>query len=380
MDRCKGKKKVLFLTYGFPIGGAETFLINLLTHINISIFKPIVISLSETVGLDKTLKNDIEIIRCPRKWKYDLQPALKIANIIQEQQVESIFVNGLFSYFFLKCALKKIKNPTKVLISLHSTAPRSVKDYLLNFFYARLLNGKELLITVCHNQSNYISRKYFIPKNRFITIYNGVETDHWTLPPEEFNKKEFRLNWAVPEDVFVIIQVAAFRKEKKQKDSIRALHYIHSNYNIKPYLILVGGGNLTIEEDVKRLTQRLGLAEFVKFCGVQKDVRPFYWSSDLFTLSSVSIETFSIAALEALSTGLPCVITDLGGANEMVTNGHNGYIVPKMSPVSLAEGWKKVIDGKIERDRLNIRQHIVNNFSLSRTIHSYEKILGSLND
>jgi len=108
---------------------------------------------------------------------------------------------------------------------------------------------------------------------------------------------------------------------------------------------------------------------------MQEDVRPFYWISDCFTLSSDAIETFSISALEAMASGLPCVITDLGGAREMVTDVENGFVVPIRNPKALAEGWQKVLNGVLSLDQNAIREIVTRRFSMESMVRSYETLI-----
>ena len=77
-------------------------------------------------------------------------------------------------------------------------------------------------------------------------------------------------------------------------------------------------------DDIRIFTNSLNMEDYVKFTGIQRDVRPFYWSADLFTLCSDS-ETFSIAAMEAMACGLPAVLTDVGGLRD-AASGYDGIV------------------------------------------------------
>jgi glycosyltransferase involved in cell wall biosynthesis len=361
------------MTPGFPIGGAETFLINLINKFRTKI-NPIVVSLGAGNDSLKRLHPEINVIELKRKWRYDLSIIAKLKSIIKKNDIDCAFVISFFPFFFLRYAVTHNK-PIKLFLSLHSTKPRSIKEYIQGLVYARLLNGEEKLITVCKNQAKYLSKIYKISLTQFDTIYNGVDTNNFTLPPSNFDRKQFRESLQIPEDAFVIIQVAAFRKEKRHEDSLKALKIIHTDYNLKPYLLFVGGGNVDIEKKIKRLTQKYNLSEYVKFCGKQDDVCPYYWISNLFTLSSLS-EAFSVAAIEAMACGLPCVLTNVGGANEMIYEGMNGYLVAPQKPNYLADAWMKILNNKEIFNSKNIRQTIIERFSLEASLSKYAKLLG----
>jgi glycosyltransferase involved in cell wall biosynthesis len=113
----------------------------------------------------------------------------------------------------------------------------------------------------------------------------------------------------------------------------------------------------------------------VRFCGLQSDVRPFYQAADIFTLSSQFIETFSVAALEAMSMGLPCVLTDVGGAYEMILEGMNGYLVPPRNPPDLANAWLKILKNKDSFDHEKIRAWVIEHFTLKDCVQKYENML-----
>ncbi len=172
-------------------------------------------------------------------------------------------------------------------------------------------------------------------------IYNGIDSDHWKQAPDNWNRHEVRAKYGIPHHAKVINITASFRPEKNHKGAVKALHMLHNNSHCKPYLLLVGGGLMLNE--IKELVNKLHMEEYVKFAGFQQDVRSLYWISDLFSLCSTHVETFSVATMEALACGIPAVLTDTGGATEMIIEGFNGYVckaVERESHVSLAKSIK----------------------------------------
>jgi glycosyltransferase involved in cell wall biosynthesis len=173
----------------------------------------------------------------------------------------------------------------------------------------------------------------------------------------------------------VIVQVAAFRREKAHHDSIEALSILCASTSLRPYLLFVGGGRDAIINELRGFAKARSVEEQVRFCGVHPDVRHFYWIADVFTLTSTAVETFSLAALEAMSTGLPCVLTDLGGAAEMVSDGGNGYLVLPGRPDLLADAWARALRGDLVWPSAQIRENVVKRFELATCVRAYEDAL-----
>jgi glycosyltransferase involved in cell wall biosynthesis len=142
------------------------------------------------------------------------------------------------------------------------------------------------------------------------------------------------------------------------------------------FLLFVGTG---AEERITYLTgiaSKLKILNNVRFCGAQDDVRPFYEAADLFTLTSNN-ETFSIAALEAMSMGLPCVLADIGGAREMIVDGMNGRLVLPNNAKSIASGWASIIDNRMTYDSRKIRSYVIDHFSITECAEKYSNLLRS---
>lgn len=372
----KTKTNILFLIPSLIFRGAEKMMVSLANRLDRHHFSSDVVSLSGDNPLaDQIQPGAAHFTPLPRRTRFDLRPAFQLRKIVVQDEIDSILIQDIFSFFYIWLALWGIRAKPKVFISIHNSRFNSFKDLLKNLLIARLLSGRELFISVCNSQADYWSATYRIPRKQFSTIYNGVDTNLF-CPEAGSNLRDKTRAWLrVPEDAFVILQVASLTPEKRHEDSLAALKYlIDMHASIPSFLVLVGHGTEARTKRLKQIACDLGVFDRVAFCGIQNDVRPFYAAADVFTLTSCT-EALSVSALEAMSMGLPCILTKVGGAREMIVEGMNGYLVPPKNPRSIANGWMSICENKERFDREKIRAWVIEHFSLSDCVHQYEKLL-----
>jgi glycosyltransferase involved in cell wall biosynthesis len=118
------------------------------------------------------------------------------------------------------------------------------------------------------------------------------------------------------------------------------------------------------------------VSEKVVFLGSVLDVRPALSAMDLFVLPSRAVETFSNAALEAMSMGLPVVLSDIGGAREMVPDGKNGAIFAPGDVDGLTEKIEKLIrSGVLDEMGAASRSLVEERFSLESMVARYRDLI-----
>jgi glycosyltransferase involved in cell wall biosynthesis len=347
----KIKKKIIFVIHGLNTGGAEKFLVSLVNKLDYLQFDFTVLSYSKINPLAIELKKEVNLKIFSRNSKFDLKPFFKTRRFIKNQKPDLIFCVGFFSFFLIHISnLFNLKKITRI-ISYHTTISRNKKDHLLMKMYSKFIKKTDKIITVCKNQTDYTAKQYKIRRSFFTTIYNGIDTKYWRLPSELDETSMVRIKYAIPKDAKVIIKTAAFRPEKNHKVAVDALNILIEKGFNNVYLLFVGDGFL--KNEIKSYSKALNLTEKVIFVGNQRDVRPFYWASDIFTLTSNAVETFSISALEALCCGLPCVLTNIGGANEMIDEGENGYL-SNLKPKDICEKWEKALSQNFNKKTISI--------------------------
>ena len=363
-------EKILYITPALSIGGAEKFLILLSNSLVNEKEKQILVSLQASNSLQGELDSKIHFLTLPRNHKFDPGPIFRLRKLIKEEQPATIFCINFYSYLVCRLAMIGLKTKSKRIISYHSTIHVTRKEHLLHKFYSRLLTRKDLVVTVSSNQAAYTARVYGIRKEKFLTIHNGINLEYWKPLHNEVPGCELRKKYGIDSRAKVIVMTAALRMEKNHTGAVKALKILHSQYGQKAYLLLVGDG--IMRNEIQKLADELDLLDYVIFSGMQKEVRPFYWASDLFTLCSTSVETFSIAALEAMACGLPCVLTDIGGASEMIRPGINGYLSTTQES-DIAEKWDKALNESFSREKINTFTR--DNFSSEKMLAEYRKIL-----
>lgn len=204
----------------------------------------------------------------------------------------------------------------------------------------------EFLLAKCRTEKEMIHK--INPKLNVRIIYNGVDTKKF-LPAEKASNYPFR-----------IICPARLIHRKGQDILIKAVARLKQK-GIIYHVDLVGEGDA--KSEFKALAEQLGVADEINFCGYisRKQMPSYYARSDIFVLPSRN-EGMSNALLEALASGLPAVVTDVGGSEELI-NEQNGFVFEKDNISELVQvlanidSNPKLLDAASKYARLKAEEH-----------------------
>jgi glycosyltransferase involved in cell wall biosynthesis len=199
-------------------------------------------------------------------------------------------------------------------------------------------------------------------KNKTIRIYKGYDSE-WlkNLIPAD------RKNLGIPDDAFVVCCVANIRKVKGVDYLIKAADYLPPNLPV--WFLLVG--DKSDSETVRRKIRRTSYPDNFITIGFSKDPLSYAAICDLYIQPSIS-EGLGRSVVEAMCLRKPVVVTDKGGAKELVKEGINGFVVPVKSAIALGETIAKCYK---DRDKLpamgeKALERILNDFNPKTTIDS----------
>ncbi len=192
-------------------------------------------------------------------------------------------------------------------------------------------------------------------KNKLVTVHNCIPDTKYQKDWKQFS----------PQKPIEIVTVARFSPQKRIMESIDLMKKA-MDAHLPFHLTFIGEGPL-YQQAISHAAQ-LGVSQVVTFLGARTDVEELLPRYDLFLLLS-NWEGFPISILEAMRAGLPIMASDVGGVNEAVQDGENGWLIPRDE--SSAVSVLKMIDKN--KDILKImgmtsRQMYINKFSVQKMI------------
>ncbi len=197
----------------------------------------------------------------------------------------------------------------------------------------RILNGRVThFLANCHTTAQLCARDEGIAPARFDVIYNGLDASRF-FPPSPGERGKLREELGLDPAAPVVGIVANLRPVKGIDVFLRAAERVVS-VEAGVHFVIVGQGDE--EVSLRKLATELGIENQVHFLGARTDVPSLLHLFDIGVLASHS-ESFSNSILEYLASGLPVVVTDVGGAAEVVRPGENGHLVPAGDHVAMAE-------------------------------------------
>jgi N-acetyl-alpha-D-glucosaminyl L-malate synthase BshA len=170
----------------------------------------------------------------------------------------------------------------------------------------------------------------------------------------------------------VVGHVSNFRAVKRIEDLVYAMCIVTKEAP-DARLILVGDG--PERHRIERLIDRLGIYHSVLMDGYRSDVPDRLKCMDTLVLCSET-ESAPLTVLEAMSSGLPVVATNVGGVPEIVDHGRNGYLVPLKHPEDIAERLLELNADKKKMRRMgeNARETVMERFSTDKVVGRYLEV------
>lgn len=250
---------------------------------------------------------------------------------------------------------------------------------LLNFFAKKMMTSmyrkSDKLVAVSQCVKNSFTQNFPIPPDKVQVIYNGISAE--TLKE---NKESYRSRKTVKrhDECVNVIYMGRLEKVKGIDVLIEAFSMLFKeSINMKLYLL--GDGNA--REELEALVQKRGIEKFVSFEGFQLQKKKYLQEADVFVYPSRWQEAFGISIIEAMSCGIICIASAVGGIPEIICDGENGLLFKNEDVMDLkkklADAGEIIRDGK--QDRIaNQALKTAADFSLENTIHTLNDLFDDL--
>jgi glycosyltransferase involved in cell wall biosynthesis len=231
---------------------------------------------------------------------------------------------------------------------------------------------------------DFIQREFWMGRNKLKMIgrgsSNGIDTNYFKrqLFLEE-EVKRIRQHWNIETTEVVFGFVGRLVKDKGLVEFIQAFQQLN---NVRARLLLVGSFEEALDPLPKNCLDFLEKDPGVILPGFQHDVRPWMMAMDVFVFPSYR-EGFPNVIMQAACLEVPCIVSDINGCNELITDGVTGWVIPVKNSARLADAMSEAMAN--ETDAKNkakaARTFVVENFSAdyvwNELLKEYKSLLNS---
>jgi sugar transferase (PEP-CTERM/EpsH1 system associated) len=369
------KTRLLHIINSLQIGGLENGLINIINNLDRDKYENIICCIDSSGPMERKLEYPVKIYSFNKGAKRDYLLPFKMARCIKSIKPDIVHTRNWAAIDGVIGA--KISGVKAIIHGEHgreASDPQGT-NFLRNKTRKFLSPYIKRFITVSSELKYWLVYKIGIPEEKVVQIINGVDIEKYK-PISVKNTLKYKLGFN--HNSFIVGTVGRLDPVKDYKTLLSAFRKFIKKYNEKnSFLFIVGEG-----KDRKRLevmSEELGLSKNVIFFGQRDDVNDLYNCMDIFVLPSIA-EGISNTILEAMSSGLPVIATNIGGNPELVDNGKTGYLFECGDYNSLCEkilAYFKYHEMKIEHGNSG-RRRVEMEFSLKEMVKKYEMIYESV--
>jgi glycosyltransferase involved in cell wall biosynthesis len=362
----------LFVLNNLGYGGSERKIVRLANRLTEEGQRVSMVCLNGPYDIEQGLRRDVACTRLERRGKLSLVALWKLRKVLARQRPATVMSVNLYPSLFVALATLLMPHRPRTVALINTSTYRG--SGFMKRVYQWVLARFDLTVHGSNAQRAFWFKTHGGTGNTTV-IYNGVDSDYFENTNWFEVGKRLRATLGVKPESLLIGTVGMCRPEKNQEVLLTTLRRLRVA-RVDAHLVLAGAGPLL--EHLRRRACELEIADRVHFVGALEDVRPVLAALDVFVLPSTAVESFSNAALEAMSMGRPVILSDMGGAREMITDGIEGYVV---SPTELPARLPPIIAALYadRRKRLQMgaaaRQRAVTCFSVPAMVAGYRGLL-----
>lgn len=304
---------ILFASYVQAFSGAEASWAQLVSHLDRSRFRPMVLLPNPSALSAFLLDSDVEVEFA--EWDFTRPSPLNFAyfsGLIRDREIALVDINCNAGLPILVTA-RDMGVPVVTHVRVYDAA---VQQDLLQF--------SDLIVTVSQSVRDDVLRCEIEP-NRVITVYNGVDLN--TFQPGVVSRWKARQCLGLSPEADVVAIVARIDPSKRYELFLSAVAGLRKERR-EVMALCVGEAyphQHAYFEKMKALSRAAGLEDAVHWTGFMLDLRRVYAASDVLVVCNPA-EPMPRCAIEACAMGLPTIAPRSGGSPEIVRHGHNGLL------------------------------------------------------
>lgn len=241
-------------------------------------------------------------------------------------------------------------NVKKVIYQAHGFhfykgAPK--KNWLLYYPVEKILaRWTDAVITINREDFELAKSKLKLKKGGKVYYVHGVGIDTTAYERDAKRRESKRAELGLSENDVVLISMGDLIERKNYDTAIRAVAM--ANIPALQYFICGKGPE---EEKLKALAESLGVSEQIHFLGYRSDIKELLSAGDIF-LFTTKQEGLPRSMMEAMASGLPCVVSGIRGNTDLLEGTEGGYLCETTDTSAYAEALKLLANDKALREKM----------------------------
>jgi glycosyltransferase involved in cell wall biosynthesis len=361
------KINVMHVSLALDIGGLERLITQMALAMDRSIFNVEIVTLNRAgVFADELRSKGIPVTLLQKnQQRADYFYPVRLAKFLRSRNTHVLHMHtGVFIFGELAATLARTP------ASLYTEHGRALVDDPVRNAEDRIaVKLVDRIVAVSSNLRDILIERIGAPTKKLEVLINGIATDLFDRRPKS---QALIDEFGIDKNTKIIGTVARLDAIKDQMTMIKAVELLLAD-GLDCRLFLVGDG--PEREQLTAYIHQQQLEKKVTITGTRTDVPDFLNLFDLFVLSSLS-EGTSISLLEAMASGVPPVVTRVGGNPAVVTDGTDGLVIDPGDPRRLADAMGKILQDPDLGRRFSDSSiaKVRRDYSIHRMVRSYSEI------
>lgn len=379
MHSGRSRQRVLFVTTGLGVGGAERALESLMPRLLERDLEVAVVSLRETQPVGMSMRAMGVSVTDLGMGPSEPSPAGYARLLTAVRHFKPNILHGWMYHGNVAAHFGRVASPrARVLGTVHQTLARLDLESPVTRAVIRtdaaLSHAADRIIYVAQSAAaQHVANGY--SKKNGVVIPNGIDTTHFSRLSME--RDSIHAELGIPVQSHVIGMIGRLHPSKNHRGFLRAARALACRRQ-DVHFVVVGSGVTAAESSLAALASAPELAGRLHLLGPRNDVARVLSGFDLYVLSSIQ-EALPNVVSEAMACEVPCIVSDVGDAGWMV--GDTGWVVPPSEDFMLAEAMDAALnegDQALMTRGAKARQRVQGELSIEQMTSRYVDLYRSL--
>ena len=305
--------KILQIINSLEGGGAERLVTQLASYLNEKnyVCHVIILSKENEIYLKTLINANVSVFISPYNSLFDIRIFFFILKIIKYGKYDIVHAHLFPVIYWTSLVGLFLNKKIKLFMTEHNTFNKRRKKKWLRHIEYFIYKRYDIIISISEGVRDELM-KWIEPnkdiESRYITINNGINVIEY-VKATPYQRSDFN----IPIDTVLLGMIGSFTEQKNHIGLVQAMRYMPENIHI----VFAGSG--VLEEQIKKITIKYGLAERIHFLGFINDIARLIKMIDIVVIPSLW-EGFGLIAAEAMACGKPIAASNVSGLRDVLYN------------------------------------------------------------